>query len=89
MHGVSFYWAPTVRRLPRHIRTQPASTPTPDPFPLEGKGRCEPLPHPATDFGGAPPSTPFRSWMLGAWVRSMCSGVTDIFPSSKIGRAHV
>ena len=36
----------------------------------------------STVFGGAPPSTPLRSCRLGAWVRSICSGVTEIFPSS-------
>ena len=34
-------WAPsiTARRLPRPLLNLPASTPSPDPFPLEGKGR--------------------------------------------------
>ncbi len=27
------------RRRPRPLRTQPALTPSPDPFPVEGKGR--------------------------------------------------
>ena len=36
----------------------------------------------ALAFGGAPPSIPFRSLTLGMWVRSMCSGVTEILPSS-------
>ncbi len=34
----------------------------------------------AHSFGGAPPSTALRSWTVGMWVRSMCSGVTEMLP---------
>ena len=40
-----------------------------------------------TVFGGAPPSTFFRSWTLALWVRSMCSGVTEMRPFSTARRS--
>ncbi len=58
----------------------------PAPVVLSGSSAAR-LIRPASLFGGAPPSTPFRSWTLGLWVRSMCSGVTEILPSSMARRS--